>query len=297
LFEAKDIDVKQATDNDDTAPVKHGALASPTPPRGAAADWTVPQHWEELTAEDHWVWDTLFARQQTLLHGRAVEAFQEGLDVLHLSRPGVPNFDELNEKLGARTGWTVVAVPGLVPDDVFFDHLSKRRFPAGNFIRQARQLDYLEEPDVFHDVFGHVPLLAQPAVADFMQALGELGLQALEKNALHRLARLYWYTVEFGLARENGDLKIYGAGILSSFGESHYSLESAKPHRLGFDLERVLRTSYRTDTFQQSYFVIDRFEDVLKLVQRNDFARLYEKLETLPDISPAKTEKNERLAA
>jgi phenylalanine-4-hydroxylase len=297
LFEAKDIDVKQATDSEGTAPVKHGALASPTPPRGAAADWTVPQHWEELTAEDHWVWDTLFARQQTLLHGRAVEAFQEGLDVLHLSRPGVPNFDELNEKLGARTGWTVVAVPGLVPDDVFFDHLSKRRFPAGNFIRQARQLDYLEEPDVFHDVFGHVPLLAQPAVADFMQALGELGLQALEKNALHRLARLYWYTVEFGLARENGDLKIYGAGILSSFGESHYSLESAKPHRLGFDLERVLRTSYRTDTFQQSYFVIDRFEDVLKLVQRNDFARLYEKLETLPDISPAKTEKNERLAA
>ena len=176
----------------------------------------MPQRWEELTAEDHWVWDTLFARQQTLLHDRAVTAFQEGLDILHLSRPGVPNFDELSEKLQARTGWTVVAVPGLVPDDVFFDHLSKRRFPAGSFIRQAKQLDYLEEPDVFHDVFGHVPLLAQPAVADFMQALGELGLQSLEKGALHRLARLYWYTVEFGLAREGGALKIYGAGILSS---------------------------------------------------------------------------------
>ena len=276
---------------------KHGALASPTPPLGAAADWTVPQRWEELTAEDHWVWDTLFARQQTLLHGRAVAAFGQGLDVLHLSRPGVPNFDELNEKLQARTGWTVVAVPGLVPDDVFFRHLSERRFPAGNFIRAADQLDYLEEPDVFHDVFGHVPLLAQPDVADFMQALGHLGLQALDKGALHRLARLYWYTVEFGLARENGGLKIYGAGILSSFGESHYSLESAKPHRLDFDLRRVLRTNYRTDSFQLSYFVIEHFEEVLKLVLRNDLPALYEELDRLPDLSPCTVEDRDLLAA
>ena len=276
---------------------KHGALASPTPPLGAAADWTVPQRWEELTAEDHWVWDTLFARQQTLLHGRAVAAFGQGLDVLHLSRPGVPNFDELNEKLQARTGWTVVAVPGLVPDDVFFRHLSERRFPAGNFIRAADQLDYLEEPDVFHDVFGHVPLLAQPDVADFMQALGHLGLQALDKGALHRLARLYWYTVEFGLAREEGGLRIYGAGILSSFSETHYALESPKPHRLGFDLERVMRTRYRTDILQQSYFVIDRFESLLKLVERADLAGLWEMLDRLPDLSPAEAEAAERLAA
>jgi phenylalanine-4-hydroxylase len=265
---------------------RHGALASPTPPPGAAADWTVPQLWDELTAEDHWVWDTLFARQQTLLHGRAVEAFQQGLDVLHLSRPGVPNFDELNEKLNARTGWSVVAVPGLVPDDVFFTHLSNRRFPAGNFIRSPKQLDYLEEPDVFHDVFGHVPLLAQPAVADFMQQLGRLGLAALERKQLHRNARLSWYTVEFGLAREDDALKIYGAGILSSFGESHYSLESAKPHRADFELERVLRTRYRTDTFQQAYFVIEHFEDVLKLVLRDDFAALCDKLDALADLDP-----------
>ena len=287
----------QASESDQQQPAKHGALASPVPPPGAAADWTVPQHWEELTAEDHWVWDTLFARQQTLLHGRAVSAFEQSLDVLNLSRPGVPRFDELNERLHARTGWTVVAVPGLVPDDVFFNHLSHRRFPAGNFIRQAKQLDYLEEPDVFHDVFGHVPLLAQPAVADFMQALGDLGLQALEHGALHRLARLYWYTVEFGLAREDGALRIYGAGILSSFGESHYSLENPKPHRLAFDLERVLRTRYRTDAFQQSYFVIDRFEDVLRLVQENDFGALYDKLDALPDLDPSLAAENERLAA
>jgi phenylalanine-4-hydroxylase len=279
------------------SPQKHGALASPTPPPGAAEDWTVPQHWDELTAEDHWVWDTLFARQKTLLHGRAVAAFEQGLDVLHLSRPGVPNFDELNDKLHARTGWTVVPVPGLVPDDVFFSHLSRRRFPAGNFIRQAKQLDYLEEPDVFHDVFGHVPLLALPAVADFMEALGHLGLQALGRGALHRIARLYWYTVEFGLAREDGSPKIYGAGILSSFGESHYSLDSGKPHRLGFDLERVLRTRYRTDAFQQSYFVIDRFEDVLRLVQRSDFPALCDALDPLPDLDPGAPEAEERLAA
>jgi phenylalanine-4-hydroxylase len=265
---------------------KHGALASPVPPPGAAADWTVPQNWEALTAEDHWVWDHLFARQQKMLDGRAVEAFQQGLDVLHLSRPGVPNFDELNEKLGARTGWKVVAVPGLVPDDVFFRHLSERRFPAGNFIRSPQQLDYLEEPDVFHDVFGHVPLLAQPAVADFMQALGRLGLEALERGQLRRLARLYWYTVEFGLAREDGALRIYGAGIVSSFGESHYSLESEVPHRADFDLPRVLRTRYRTDSFQQAYFIIEHFEDVLKLVLRDDFAALCDELDLLPDLDP-----------
>lgn len=276
---------------------RHGALASPLPPEGAAADWTVPQLWDELTAEDHWVWDTLFARQKTLLHGRAVQEFDEAVEILNLSRPGIPNFDELNEKLRARTGWSVVAVPGLVPDDVFFDHLSNRRFPAGNFIRKANQLDYLEEPDVFHDVFGHVPLLAQPAVADFMAELGFLGLRAMELGQLHRIARLYWYTVEFGLALEAGGPRIYGAGILSSFGESHYSLESAKPHRLAFDLRRVLRTRYRTDAFQQSYFVINRFEDVLNLVRENDLAALCSELDQLPDIDPWTVEDDELLAA
>lgn len=276
---------------------KHGALASPVPPPGAAADWTIPQRWEEFTAEDHWVWDTLFARQQSLLQGRAVAEFAQGLDVLSLSRPGIPDFDELNERLNARTGWTVVAVPGLVPDDVFFKHLSERRFPAGNFIRAANQLDYLEEPDAFHDVFGHVPLLAQPEVADFMEALGHLGLEALDKGALHRLARLYWYTVEFGLVREGGEMKIYGAGILSSFGESHYSLESAKPHRVDFDLKRVLRTSYRTDAFQQSYFVIDRFQDVLDLVTRNDLTALYAELDRVADLSPCSNDESDLMAA
>jgi phenylalanine-4-hydroxylase len=239
----------------------------------------------------------LFARQQGLLHGRAVGAFEEGLDVLSLGRPGIPDLDALNERLSARSGWTVVSVPGVVPDDVFFRHLSERRFPAGNFIRAADQLDYLEEPDVFHDVFGHVPLLAQPAFADFMQALGHLGLEALALGALHRIARLYWYTVEFGLAREADGLRIYGAGILSSFGEAHRSLESARPRRVAFDLTRVLRTTYRTDAFQQSYFVIDRFEDVLGLVLRNDLPALFAALDGLPDLSPCTADGADLLAA
>jgi phenylalanine-4-hydroxylase len=261
--------------------------ASPAPPPGVAADWTVPQNWERFTAEDHAVWDLLFARQRDMLHGRAVRAFEESLDVLSLSRPGIPELGELNERLHARTGWTVVSVPGLVPDDIFFEHLANRRFPAGNFIRKRAQLDYLEEPDVFHDVFGHVPLLAQPAVADFMQALGQSGLGALGMGALHRLARLYWYTVEFGLAREDGRLKIYGAGILSSFGESRFSLESDTPRRCPFDLGQVLRTTYRSDCFQERYFVIDSFEDLLGRVMEADLGALYGEAEALGDLDPA----------
>ena len=248
---------------------RHGAARDPSaPPPGAAADWTVPQNWDRLTGEEHEVWDLLFARQQQALAGRAVRAFEEGLDVLRLSHPGIPHLEELNERLFARTGWTVVAVPGLVPDDVFFAHLRARRFPAGNFIRKRSQLDYLEEPDVFHDVFGHVPLLAHREMADFMQALGELGQRALDAGTLHRLARLYWYTVEFGLAREDERLKIYGAGIVSSFGESRFSLESPRPHRIGFDLRRVLRTGYRSDDFQKSYFVIDGLDRLPDLLER-----------------------------
>jgi phenylalanine-4-hydroxylase len=252
-----------------------------------AADWTIPQHWERFTPAEHRVWDVLFARQTAALEDKAVTDFFGGLDVLRLSRPGIPDFDELNERLHARTGWTVVSVPGLVPDDIFFAHLSKRRFPAGNFIRAADSLDYIEQPDVFHDVFGHVPLLAQPAVADFMQAMGAEGLAALDAGALHRLARLYWYSVEFGLAREAGETRIYGAGLLSSFGESRFALEDPKPRRAPFDLRQVLRTRYRSDAFQQGYFVIDSFDALLRVLTDADLAALYRELEETEDLAPA----------
>jgi len=250
----------------------HGLAASPLPPPEAAPDWTVPQRWERFTAADHAVWDLLFARQVELLQGRAVSAFHDCLDVLSLSRPGVPDFAELNAALIARTDWRVVAVPGLIPDDIFYAHLAKRQFPAGNFIRSADALDYLEEPDVFHDVFGHVPLLADPAFADFIETLGHIGLAALASGDLAAVAHLYWRTVEFGLAREDGELRIYGAGILSSFGETRFALESPEPQRIDFDLEAAMTTPYRSDRFQDRYFVLDRFEDVLKLADRKRWA-------------------------
>jgi phenylalanine-4-hydroxylase len=254
------------------------------PPPGAAADWTVPQDWAAYSAHDHETWDILFARQSAQLPGRAASAFLHGLDVLRLSKPGIPDFAELNDRLMAATGWQVVAVPGLVPDDVFFDHLAHRRFVAGNFIRRRDQLDYLQEPDVFHDVFGHVPMLADPVFADYMQAYGEGGLRSHGLGALDRLARLYWYTVEFGLVREGGGLKLFGAGIVSSHGESRFALDDPSPHRITFDLERVMRTDYIIDDFQQTYFVIDSFEKLLEDSYR-DFGALYARLAKAHDIA------------
>jgi phenylalanine-4-hydroxylase len=258
-----------------------------TPPPGAAADWTIAQNWDAFTADEHAMWDRLFARQSAMLPGRASEAFLRGIDVLRLEKPGIPDYRELNARLMAATGWRVVAVPGLVPDEVFFDHLANRRFPAGNFIRTPQQLDYLEEPDVFHDVFGHVPMLADPIFADYMVAYGEGGLRSLKFDALKQLARLYWYTVEFGLIREAGGLRIYGAGIVSSYAESVFALDSDSPNRIGFDLARVMRTDYRIDDFQQNYFVIDSLDQLLDTTVNTDFAPLYASNDALPPIAIA----------
>jgi phenylalanine-4-hydroxylase len=254
------------------------------PPEGAAADWTIPQNWDAFTREEHRVWDTLFERQARLLPGRASTAYLRGLETLRLSDGGIPNFDDLSERLMKLTGWQVVAVPGLVPDDVFFDHMANRRFVSGNFIRRADQLDYLQEPDVFHDVFGHVPMLADPVFADYLAAYGRGGLRALELGALPNLARLYWYTVEFGLVQEADGLRIFGAGIVSSSAESVFALDDPSPHRIGFDLARVMRTEYRIDDFQHNYFVIPSFDELLRVTVETDFAPLYERLKGLPPI-------------
>ena len=226
------------------------------PPPGARPDWTIDQDWSAYSQAEHDVWTTLYERQAGLLQGRACDAFLKGLDALDLHRGGIPDFSRINEELTRLTGWSVVAVPGLVPDEVFFEHLANRRFPAGRFIRKADQLDYLQEPDVFHDVFGHVPMLTDPTFADYMQAYGQGGMRALGRGQLHNLARLYWYTVEFGLLETAEGLRIYGAGIVSSRAESIFALDDPSPNRLGFDLERVMRTPYRIDDFQQVYFVI-----------------------------------------
>jgi phenylalanine-4-hydroxylase len=262
------------------------ANAATARPPGTAADWTIPQDWARYTPKEHAVWDLLYVRQTEMLQNRACQAFRQGVEHLRLSDKGIPNFEELSERLAKRTGWRVVAVPGLVPDEVFFEHLANRRFVAGRFIRKPEQLDYLQEPDVFHDLFGHVPLLSDPVFADYMQAYGEGGLKALRLNALEKLARLYWYTVEFGLIAESSGLRLYGAGILSSFGESRFALEDASPNRLAFDLMRVMRTRYRIDDYQQSYFVIDNFDQLLHQTRDADFAPLYRELERLPDLAP-----------
>jgi phenylalanine-4-hydroxylase len=250
------------------------ANTEPLPP-GAAPDWTIPQDWVSYTAQEHAMWDRLFARQAEMLPTRVVPAFMEGLDILRMSKPGIPDFDE---RLHRATGWQVVAVPGLVPDEMFFEHLANRRFVAGRFIRTPEQLDYLQEPDIFHDVFGHVPLLANPVFADYMQAYGEGGLRAAKLGMIEALARLYWYTVEFGLIRDGGDLKLYGAGIVSSYGESLFALDDPSPHRIGFDLERVMRSKYRIDDYQQNYFVIESFEDLLQQTRDADLGPIYDRL-------------------
>ncbi|SBV31836.1 Phenylalanine-4-hydroxylase [uncultured Sphingopyxis sp.] len=253
-------------------------------PEGAAEDWTIPQDWDAYSPAEHAMWDRLFERQAKMLPDRVVPEFMDGLDMLRMTKPGIPDFEELSERLMKATGWQVVAVPGLVPDRLFFEHLANRRFVAGRFIRTPEQIDYLQEPDIFHDVFGHVPLLANPVFADYMQAYGEGGLRADGMGAIDHLARLYWYTVEFGLIRQNDALKLYGAGIVSSYGESIYALDSASPNRIGFDLKRLMRTKYRIDDYQQSYFVIDSFEDLLKRTVETDFAPLYRELEAESDI-------------
>jgi phenylalanine-4-hydroxylase len=249
------------------------------------ADYTIDQDWPSYSGAEHDRWDRLFARATAVLRGRACGQFVASMNALELSRAGIPDLARLSDRLEKVTGWRVVPVASLVPDDVFFGHLANRRFPAGAFIRPEAQLDYLEEPDIFHDVFGHVPLLANPVYADFMQAYGQGGQRALRLGTLPKLARLYWYTVEFGLIGTPQGLRIFGAGIMSSAAESVFALEDGSPNRIAFELERVMRTRYEIDDFQKTYFVIDSFEALLSDCYR-DFGPIYERLAAAPDLAP-----------
>ncbi len=260
----------------------------------ARGDYVIEQGWAEYGELDHAIWRRLFERQSKLLPGRACAAYLDGLDALGVAAQGIPDFERLSDILERTTGWRIVAVPGLVPDDVFFEHLANRRFPATNWIRRPEQMDYLQEPDAFHDVFGHVPVLMNPVFADYMQAYGRGGLKALRLGALGKLARLYWYTVEFGLIRTPEGLRIYGSGIVSSHGESLYCLDDPKPHRILFNLMRVMRTQYRIDDFQECYFVIDSFDQLFDAT-RPDFTHHYEILEKLPDVKPGEVLAEDRL--
>ena len=238
--------------------------------------YVVPQGWETFTAEDHAVWDLLFARQVELLGSRVVSPFLDGIDLLRLSHPGIPELGELNAILEPRTGWRTVAVPGLVPDDIFFAMLSERVFPVGNFIRTREQLDYLEAPDCFHDLFGHIPMLAHHDFAEMVEHVGRLGQAAIAAGEGQRVAELYWHSVEFGLAMERGELKILGAGLASSFGESHFSLESEAVERLPFSVELAVHTPYRHDAFQPRYLVSRSVESTVRAILELTPERLLE---------------------
>ncbi|MEO6264480.1 MAG: phenylalanine 4-monooxygenase [Luteimonas sp.] len=249
----------------------------------------VPQPWNDYTATDHDVWRQLYERQRALLVGRASDEFLVAQDAMGMTPDAIPKFDELNQVLRAATGWELVGVEGLLPELTFFEHLANRRFPVTWWIRKPEQLDYLAEPDLFHDLFGHVPLLMNPIFADYMAAYGRGGVKAhgIGPEALVNLTRLYWYTVEFGLIQQTDGLRIYGSGIVSSKGESIHCLESEAPNRIGFDLERIMRTRYRIDTYQKTYFVIDSFAQLMEATAP-DFRPLYAQLAT-QDSYPAGT--------
>ncbi|WP_332695948.1 phenylalanine 4-monooxygenase [Bosea sp. (in: a-proteobacteria)] len=252
-------------------------------PDQVPADFVVDQGFDRYTAADHETWSRLHRRQFELLRGRICDEFFAGLAALGIAADGIPDFRQINRVLKAATGWEVVAVPGLVPDRVFFTHLAERRFPAGFWIRRPEEFDYIEEPDIFHDVFGHVPLLMNPAYADFVAAYGAAGLRYAEPADLTRLARLYWYSVEFGLIETAAGLRIFGAGIASSPGETLFALESDKPNRIRFDPVRVMRTRYKIDDFQQSYFVLPGF-DAMPDLAAEPLERAMEKAKALPEL-------------
>lgn len=278
--------METGSDAIDSFPDAFARLPEPSPnvftaplrrPGHVALDWVEPsQH--AYGSEENAVWDDLFSRQMEILPGRAANAFMAGLDKLDLGRGGVPEFARLSADLGALTGWSVVPVPMLIPDHVFFWHLANRRFPAGNFIRSRETLDYIEEPDVFHDVFGHVPMLTDPTFADYMQAYGRAGWKAMRHNRLKALGALYWYTVEFGLLEEAGALRAYGAGILSGPSEAIFALEARSPNRVYLNVDRVMRTDYVIDDLQPTYFVIESLADLYHQTVERDFDRLYKGL-------------------
>ena len=273
------ITAEPATDFTALPTMDEGLFTAPLRrPDHVGGDWLEPEQ-RSYDAADDAIWNDLYERQMDILPGRAATAFLAGTQKLALGRGGVPEFARLSHELGQLTGWSVVPVPMLIPDHVFFWHLANRRFPAGNFIRTRETFDYIQEPDVFHDVFGHVPMLADPVYADYMQEYGRAGWKAMRHNRLKALGALYWYTVEFGLIREDAGLRAYGAGILSGPTEAVFATEGASPNRIMLNVDRVVRTDYVIDDLQPTYFVIESFDDLYHQTVERDFDRLYANLD------------------
>lgn len=252
----------------------------------ATADYRVPQNYSYYAPDEQAIWRELYARQLKLLPEYAAPEFVAGLARLQASAEQIPRLEEVSERLQQLTGWYVIGVPGLIPEDVFFAHLAARRFPVTVWMRRREELDYLVEPDLFHDFFGHLPMLAHPVFADYVQAYGVLGTRAPHPGALKMLARLYWYTVEFGLIKSDAELHAYGAGILSSSGETVFAIRGANPQRVAFDLQTVLRTDYLIDAFQKTYFVLGSFDELFDSVLGADFGALFAAWSDVPGFAP-----------
>ncbi|MGH8445077.1 MAG: phenylalanine 4-monooxygenase [Solimonas sp.] len=250
----------------------------------ARADFTVDQRDHAYTEDDHALWRRLYARQVQLLQAYACREFRDGLALMDAAA-GVPDLDAVNARLEPVSGWRLVAVPGFIPDEQFFRHLAARRFPVTVWLRKPEEFDYLVEPDIFHDFFGHVPMFFDRRFADYAQRYGEQALRLLERGALPLVARLYWYTVEFGLIEQDDGLRVYGAGILSSGGETPYAIENPEPRRLRFELSRCMRTAYRIDSFQKTYFVIRSLDELAELMTR-DLSQLVDGLQRQETLSP-----------
>ena len=266
-------------------PVVYGA--SDRPPRGdysrAGADYTCPQNYAAYTPQDHDTYRRLYERQAALLPGLACDEFIAALPSLGV-KDRIPRFEEINARLTPATGWQIVAVPGLIPELPFFTLLANRQFPVTDWIRTPQEFDYIVEPDVFHDLFGHVPLLFNPVFADYVQRYGQGGLKAHALGAGELLSRLYWYTIEFGLIRQADGIKAYGAGILSSAGELDYAVRSKIPNKVPLSPDRAMRTRYKIDSYQQTYFVIDNFKQLFDMTAP-DFTPIYERVKALPELA------------
>ncbi len=253
--------------------------------RNAAPDYSVEQDWAGYTPEEHALYRRLFERQAKLVPRYACREWIGAIAALDSARE-IPDFERISRKLRQATGWEIVAVPGLIPDDAFFTHLANRRFPVTVWLRKPEEFDYIVEPDVFHDFFGHVPLLFDRTYADHLHEYGKGGLKAMRLDAVKMLARLYWYTIEFGLMSVDGRISAYGAGLLSSGGELAYCVDDPRPRRLPFDLERMMRTEYVIDRYQTTYFVIDSFEQLMRETAP-DFTPIYARIRGLPALAPA----------
>ena len=245
------------------------------------------QQWEHYTPVEHDTWKLLFERQLEVLKTRACRQYLDALEILGFTADHIPRFAEVNARLRDLTGWEVVATDGLIKSRAFFDMLTDRRFPSGRFIRTPEQLDYLEEPDIFHDLFGHIPLLTDPAYAEYMHEYGKGGARALEYRTTRHLARLNWWTIEFGLIRTGAGLRIYGAGLLSSFNEARYCLDDASAHHIEFDVERCMRTKVYINDMQPCYFVIDSFEDLFRRAVETDFSPMYARFKGMHGLEQA----------